>query len=80
MIVTTKRVVLVVAAAVAIFFGGGLGRQAQAAEYPKVSDLKAFSAEANHMSLAGYLRYLVFQENGQWLSYNECVRIVKQQG
>jgi hypothetical protein len=41
--------------------------------------LKAFSAEANYMSLAGYLRYLVFQQTGQWLTREEAVRIVNQQ-
>ncbi|MHB8732162.1 MAG: hypothetical protein ACYDAB_10255 [bacterium] len=48
-------------------------------QYPNVASLKAFSAEANYMSLAGYLRYLVFQQTGQWLTREEAVRIVSQQ-
>jgi uncharacterized protein YdeI (BOF family) len=48
-------------------------------QYPDVHSLKPFSAEANYMSLAGYLRYLVFQQTGQWLTRAEAVRIVAQQ-
>jgi len=48
-------------------------------QYPSVSNLKEFSAEANFMSLPGYLRYLVFQQTGQWLTREEAVRIVNQQ-
>ena len=48
-------------------------------QYPNVASLKPFSAEANFMSLAGYLRYLVFQQTGQWLTREEAVRIVNQQ-
>lgn len=48
-------------------------------QYPSVSNLKEFSAEANFMSLPGYLRYLVFQQTGQWLTREEAVRIVRQQ-
>ena len=42
-------------------------------QYPNVANLKPFSAEANYMSLAGYLRYLVFQQTGQWLTREEAV-------
>jgi hypothetical protein len=48
-------------------------------QYPNVANLKPFSAEANYMSLPGYLRYLVFQQTGQWLTRAEAVRIVNQQ-
>lgn len=48
-------------------------------QYPNVANLKAFGAEANYMSLAGYLRYLVFQQTSQWLTREEAVRIVNQQ-
>ena len=48
-------------------------------QYPDVHSLKPFSAEANFMSLPGYLRYLVFQQTGQWLTRAEAVRIVSQQ-
>lgn len=51
-----------------------------AAEYPQVGDLKPFSREANFMSLAGYLRYLVNAQDGVWLSRPEAQSIVEQQG
>jgi hypothetical protein len=48
-------------------------------QYPNVANLTPFSAQANYMSLPGYLRYLVFQQTGQWLTRAEAVRIVNQQ-
>ncbi len=48
-------------------------------QYPSVSNLKPFAAEANFMSLPGYLRYLVHQQASQWLTYAEASRIVSQQ-
>jgi len=50
-----------------------------AQQYPNVANVKAFSAGANFMSLPGYLRYLVHQRAGQWLSLVEAARVVKQQ-
>jgi hypothetical protein len=47
-------------------------------QIPSVSNLKPFSIEANFMSLAGYLRYLMHQQTGQWMTYAEAVRVVKQ--
>jgi hypothetical protein len=47
--------------------------------YPNVGNLKPFSAEANFMSLPGYLRYVYQQQTGQWLTYAEAQRVVKQQ-
>lgn len=52
---------------------------AQAAEYPNVTTLKAFSAEANYMSLPGYLRDLVWQRDGIWMTREESVAIVQRQ-
>ena len=46
---------------------------------PNVSTLTPFSASADYMSPAGYLRYLMFQQTGQWLTYQEAARIVLQQ-
>jgi hypothetical protein len=51
-----------------------------AQSYPNVGNLKPFSAETNFMSRAGYLRYLVHQQTGQWLTPEEANRVVKQQG
>jgi hypothetical protein len=50
-----------------------------AQQYPNVGNVKAFSAGANFMSLPGYLRYLVHQLKGQWLSFAEAARVVHQQ-
>ena len=50
-----------------------------AQQAPNVSNLKAFSAEANFMSLPGYLRWLLFQQNGNWITYAEAARMVSQQ-
>jgi hypothetical protein len=47
--------------------------------FPNVAGLRPFSAEANFMSLPGYLRWLVFQTSGQWITYAEASRIVREQ-
>lgn len=49
---------------------------AKAADYPQVSELKPFSAEANYMSLPGYVRYLVWEQDAVWLSRGEAVAVV----
>jgi len=48
-------------------------------QYPDVSGVQAFSAASNYMSLAGYLRYLTYQQTDQWLTQAEATRIVAQQ-
>lgn len=50
-----------------------------AQQYPKIGNVKPFSAGAHFMSLPGYLRYLMHQQTGQWLTYGEAARAVKQQ-
>src|SRR5579884_1520581 len=55
------------------------GQPLPAGQYPNVSNLKPFSPEANFMSLAGYLRYLVYQSTNQWLTRAEAERVVRQQ-
>jgi hypothetical protein len=47
--------------------------------FPVVANLDPFSPEANFMSLVGYLRWLVFQQTGEWLSNSEAARIVNEQ-
>lgn len=69
-----------VALVVALLVVGFAWAPVRAAEYPQVAGLIPFSAEAKFMSLPGYLRYLVFQQNGIWISRAEAVRIVAQQG
>jgi len=57
----------------------GLSGVASAQQYPSVANLKPFTAESDYMSLPGYLRYLVYQQSSQWVTYDEATRIVKQQ-
>jgi hypothetical protein len=52
---------------------------AAAAEYPQVGGLQPFAAETNYMSLPGYLRWMVFEKEGVWLSMEEAKRIVAEQ-
>jgi hypothetical protein len=56
-----------------------LAAPATAQQFPNVSGLTPFSAEANFMSLPGYLRWLVFQQTGQWITYDEAARVVREQ-
>jgi hypothetical protein len=46
------------------------------AQYPNVSPLIPFSARANYMSLPGFLRYLEFQRNDQWLPVAQAKAVV----
>ena len=52
---------------------------ALAQQVSSVANLEPFSAEANFMSLPGYLRWLLFQQNGNWITYQEAARMVQQQ-
>ena len=52
---------------------------AAAAEYTNVAGLESWSAQTNYMSLAGYLRWMTFTDQGVWLSMAEAKRIVAEQ-
>ncbi|MBI4276870.1 MAG: hypothetical protein HY660_00315 [Armatimonadetes bacterium] len=71
-----KMTVLVLALGLSSVVFSGV---AFAQQYPNVANLKAFSPEAKFMSLPGYLRYLVHQQTGQWMTYAEASRTVQQQ-
>jgi len=71
------RRILVLIAGTALLLG--LPRVASAQQYPTVTDLKPYAAEANLMSLPGFLRYLTFQQTGEWLTWAEAERVVQQQ-
>jgi hypothetical protein len=58
---------------------GAPAANAQTVADIKVSTLKPFTPEANFMSLPGYLRYLVHQQTGRWVTYAEAARAVGQQ-
>lgn len=47
--------------------------------FPNVAALRPFSPETNFMSLPGYLRWLVYQASGTWITYTEAKRIVEEQ-
>ncbi len=53
--------------------------QTPVAGFPAVAGLRPFSVESNFMSLAGYLRWLVFQASGTWVTYAEATRVVQDQ-
>jgi hypothetical protein len=83
-----RKIALLVVSVMVLSFAGAAMAQTQPAtqpapatqgQYPNVGNLKPFSAEADYMSLAGYLRYLVFQQTSQWLTRQEATRIVGQQ-
>lgn len=48
-------------------------------QYANVAGLQPWSPETNFMSLAGYLRWMTFKEQGVWLSMAEAKRIVAEQ-
>ncbi len=52
---------------------------AAAQEYPNVANVQPWAPESNYMSLAGYLRWMTFQEQKVWLSMAEAKRIVAEQ-
>jgi len=62
-----------------VMLSAALSGIASAQQYPSVSNLTPFSASTHYMSQAGYLRYIMHQQGGQWLTYQEAGRIVKQQ-
>lgn len=71
---------LIAVAAFALSFAApGAAIAQQSSEYPYVANLEPFSPEANYMSLPGYLRYLVWERDGIWLSRAEAVAIVDSQ-
>jgi len=76
-----RKIILAIALAVAALGTALTANHAQAqGQYPSVSGLTPFSAEANYMSKPGYLRYRYFVSSGRWISYQEAARIVAEQG
>jgi hypothetical protein len=63
----------------AVLLLAGAIAPAFAQQVPNVANLTPFSAEANYMSLPGYLRWLVFQQTGNWITRAEAVRLVNVQ-
>ena len=75
-----KAIGLVLLVAVAV---GGLvalsSSPASAQQPPFVANLTPFSAAANYMSLPGYLRWLMFKQEGNWITMKEAWDIVDEQ-
>ncbi len=46
---------------------------------PRVENLRPFSAETLYMSVVGFLRYVVYQQTGTWLTYLEATRMLHEQ-
>ncbi len=69
-----RMVLLLVGALLAL-----LPSAALAQPYPNVANLEPYSEATNFMSRAGYLRWLVFQQTGRWISHAEAEQIVRQQ-
>lgn len=58
---------------------GGVAVQPPVTGFPNVAGLRPFSPETNFMSMPGYLRWLVHQASGTWITYAEARRIVQEQ-
>jgi hypothetical protein len=46
---------------------------------PRVENLKPFSPETQYMSVIGFLRYVVYQQTGTWLTFVEATRMLQDQ-
>jgi hypothetical protein len=46
---------------------------------PRVENLKPYSPETQYMSVAGFLRYVVYQQTGTWLTQTEAIRMLQAQ-
>jgi hypothetical protein len=46
---------------------------------PRVENLKPFSPETQYMSVVGFLRYVVYQQTGVWLTQTEAARMLNEQ-
>lgn len=57
---------------------GGAGAP-PVAGFPNVAQLRPFSPETNFMSLPGYLRWLMHEASGTWITFAEAERVVKEQ-
>ncbi|MDR7556457.1 MAG: hypothetical protein QN157_12735 [Armatimonadota bacterium] len=46
---------------------------------PRVENLRPFSPETQYMSVVGFLRYVVYQQTGTWLTHTEATRMLLEQ-
>ncbi len=66
------------AAQVSGLFPGGAAPPSIAG-FPQVAGLRPYSAETDYFSLPGYLRWIVFNVSGIWITYGEASRVVQEQ-
>jgi len=71
-----RAIIMVV---LAVLLLAGTIAPAFAQQVPNVASLEPFSPEAKFMSLPGYLRWLMFQQSGNWITRQEAVRLVNEQ-
>lgn len=75
-----KRLLMVLLVLSIVIVGMSLSAtQASAQQAPSVAGLTPFSPGANYMSLAGYLRWQTFVEQGTWISYEEAAQLAAEQ-
>jgi len=48
-------------------------------QFPVVANMKPYTKETNGMSLEGFLRFLVFQQSGKWITEADAARVIQQQ-
>ena len=65
------------ALALAMLFG--LAGTASAQDVPNVQGLQPFTEATRYMSLPGYLRWLMFKQEGNWITMKEAWDIVDEQ-
>jgi len=46
---------------------------------PRVDNLKSFTPETQYMSVVGFLRFVVYQQTGSWLTHREAQRMLQDQ-
>ncbi|HKV44656.1 MAG TPA: hypothetical protein VJT32_08285 [bacterium] len=61
------------------YFVGPMVPHPTGGRWPDVTGLRPYTPETNGMSLAGFLRYLTFQQTGMWISQDDAVRVVSQE-
>lgn len=44
---------------------------------PQIGNLRPYSGETRYMSMTGYLRRLVFEQSGIWISYRDAGRLMR---
>jgi hypothetical protein len=76
-----RKLVVVLILALSALLGAFTAPQAQAqGAYPDVTGRTPFTADANYMSLPGYLRWQHLLKTGRWISRTEAEQAVRDQG